>query len=185
MDVSQQIAVRLGTTCRNGHIQTADTVHFTSSGKYQCQACRRAQNRRYKNPRRTKEYSIWASMKGRCQNPKDKNYHHYGARGIKVCERWQKFENFIADMGPRPEGMSLDRYPDNNGNYEPGNCRWATWAQQHRNTRRTHFITHLGRTLCLSDWAALAGESSAGLSSKIRHHGEAKAMSRLKLQVSQ
>jgi hypothetical protein len=78
-------------------------------------------------------------MKRRCLRPKAKDYKYYGALGISVCERWMKFENFLADMGETPKGLTIDRYPDNCGNYEPGNCRWATWAQQYANRRPRSF----------------------------------------------
>src|SRR5256885_7280327 len=80
-------------------------------------------------------YSIWRRMINRCHNPKADNFRFYGAKGISVCDRWRySLENFVHDMGPQPDGMTLDRFPDKKGNYEPGNVRWATWKQQARNT---------------------------------------------------
>ncbi len=85
----------------------------------------------------TREYVSWRAMITRCTNPANHKYATYGAVGITVCDRWRdSFESFLADMGPRPAGTSLDRFPDNRGNYEPGNCRWGTPKQQSRNQHR-------------------------------------------------
>ena len=105
---------------------------------------------------RSKTYKIWSGMKQRCLCVSNANFSRYGGRGITVCERWLVFENFIADMGEKPAGMSLDRI-DNDGNYEPGNCRWATIKTQARNMRSNVRWTHNGECLTIAEWAERAG----------------------------
>lgn len=102
---------------------------------------------------------IWHGLRARCNNPNDPAYPRYGKRGIKVCERWAVFENFLADMGERPsKAHSIDR-KDNDGDYEPSNCRWATRKEQARNRRTNRLITYAGRTQTIFDWAEEKGLS--------------------------
>lgn len=107
-------------------------------------------------------YSSWTSMKTRCTNEKNKNYFSYGGRGITFCERWASFDNFLADMGERPEGMTLDR-KDTNGNYEPSNCRWATSKEQMDNQRKTIYVACFGEKLTLADWSKRTGISKQSI----------------------
>lgn len=96
-------------------------------------------------------YKIWANMIQRCNNPDSTYYHRYGARGISVCDRWLKFENFYADMGENPKGFCLERI-DNDGDYCPGNCKWVSPKEQARNRETSVDITYQGRTQCVSAW---------------------------------
>ena len=89
----------------------------------------------------TPTYQSWEGLKQRCSNPKDKKWKYYGGRGISFCARWDKFENFLSDMGVKPEGLTIDRI-NNDGNYCPGNCQWATYKQQANNQRRPKHIVH-------------------------------------------
>jgi hypothetical protein len=92
-------------------------------------------------------------MHTRCRNENAANYRLYGARGISVCERWGQFEAFLSDMGPKPSARhQIDRI-DNSGNYEPGNCRWATPVEQANNTRANHLLTIDGQTMTIVEWA--------------------------------
>lgn len=114
------------------------------------------------------EYCIWSGMRSRCFCKTHKKFHFYGGRGVTVCERWNKFENFLKDMGPRPSKLhSLDRFPDKNGNYEPGNCRWATQKEQCRNTRRNRMVTIGSSTRCVSEWAEIVGRHPARIHCRI------------------
>lgn len=99
-------------------------------------------------------YNTWRGMKSRCRNPNSQGYHHYGGRGIKVCERWNNsFENFLEDMGPShiPD-YEIERV-DNDGDYEPGNCIWATRKIQNNNRRDNHILTYNGVSKTKSEWA--------------------------------
>ena len=124
--------------------------------------------RRHESP----EQAIWYGMIFRCYNEKYSRYKDYGGRGIRVCERWQGeegFKGFIEDMGPRPSPKhTIDRYPDNNGNYEPTNCRWALPKQQSRNMRSNVFYEFSGESLTLAEWAERYGVNRSALRSRIR-----------------
>lgn len=118
----------------------------------------------------TPEYRVWQNMLNRCRNPSHPEYPNYGGRGITVCERWRNsFENFLADVGVRPSrAYELDRYPSNDGNYEPGNCRWATRQEQCRNTRSNRVITHNDESMCLVAWSERTGLSVAAIRGRLR-----------------
>lgn len=112
------------------------------------------------NLSRTPEYASWSCMISRCTNPKDVSWFRYGGAGIKVCERWlgeEGLKRFVADMGSRPSGTSLDRI-DNRGHYEPSNCRWATRRQQCRNRNSNRSITLNGATKSVVEWAEQYGQ---------------------------
>lgn len=117
----------------------------------------------------TRAYTIWQMMKQRCLNPKAFAFEKYGGRGIKVDPGWMDFAEFLKDMGnPPSQKHTLDRYPDRNGNYEPGNCRWATDKEQNRNSRNNVMLSLHGETKCLSEWIELLGLNSHMVRGRIR-----------------
>lgn len=120
--------------------------------------------------RNSTEYRIWKSIKDRCLNSNHVAYPRYGGRGITICEQWRtSFLAFLSDVGERPgKTHSLDRYPDKNGSYEPGNVRWATTHQQNRNRTDNVFLTFNNETLVLADWALRRGMKIKTLASRIR-----------------
>jgi hypothetical protein len=102
--------------------------------------------------KRPRIYTTWCDMRNRCNNPNNRSYHKYGGRGIRVCDRWNEFSRFAEDMGEPPAPhYQLERI-DNNGNYEPSNCRWATPKEQARNRRSSRLLTFQGRTQTLAAW---------------------------------
>lgn len=120
-----------------------------------------------KNGKQSPTYNCWASMINRCTNPSAANYPRYGGRGIAVCERWLGFDNFLADMGEKPVGRSIDRI-NTFGNYEPDNCRWATITEQQRNLRNNVMVTLLGRAQCMSAWAQELGMEVSTLAYRVK-----------------
>lgn len=114
---------------------------------------------------RSPEYRSWQMMLARCTNPRFHAYRRYGARGVSVCERWRSFENFFAHMGQRPSrAHSLDRYPNRDGNYEPGNCRWATAEEQQQNRNDNVFTPALVRLIRRSTRSASSLARELGIS---------------------
>lgn len=122
------------------------------------------------------EYQSWRAMRERCNNPNNSHYHIYGGAGITYSHEWDDFEIFLLDMGLRPSGSTLDRYPDRSGHYGPANCRWATPMEQSRNTSRTDLITWCGVTMCRKDWADKLGITTVALKFRIKNWGIEKAM---------
>lgn len=116
----------------------------------------------------SRAYKVWSSMKGRCENSMHASFKDYGARGIKVCERWQSFTAFYEDMGDPPAGMSIDRR-NNDGDYEPDNCRWASSVEQNNNRRANKPITINGETKNLYAWLAEFGMDYSTYAYRVRH----------------
>ena len=147
--------------CDCGKKKSIQTTHLRSGATRSCghligEATRKRCTKHGCKPRggnrQDPTYSTWCGMWTRCTNPNQNTWVNYGARGIKVCDRWKDFRVFLADMGERPEGCTLDRI-DNDGDYCLENCQWQTLARQSRNKRNTLSLTYAGRTQPLADWA--------------------------------
>lgn len=121
--------------CGNYHLATGGNIRRNTRS---CGCLPRPGNLTHghaRNRTKTPEYQTWRGMHARCTDPKNSHYKYYGARGVKVCKRWKSLQAFFKDMGPRPKGKTLDRWPDPRGDYKPSNCRWATARQQLLNGR--------------------------------------------------
>lgn len=126
----------------------------------------------------TKTYRAWGDMRRRCSNPKNPYYYRYGERGIKVCERWQEFENFLVDMGEAPVGAYLDR-KDNNGNYTPENCRWANARESMQNTSQVRNYTFLGQSCCAAEWARRLGMNENTIRTRLARWDVRRALTKI------
>lgn len=146
----------MGSLLRRGEVKSCGCLKGSSP----------AYNRTH-NMSDTPLFRVWATMRNRCKNPKVKGYESYGGRGIKVCERWESFENFMADMGPRPsEAHSIDRI-NVDGDYEPRNCRWATITDQMSNKRNSRFLSANGETHTMAEWARRLGCNPAAILARL------------------
>ena len=178
-------ASRRHETCRCdcGRIRRVDRYCLLTGETRSCNCLRTEMHRqrllthgetRRNQPRRIPvEHETWSKIKSRCFNVNNRQFHAYGGRGITMCERWRtSYVAFLADMGRRPPGCtSIDRYPDNNGHYEPGNCRWATQTQQANNTRTNIVVSVNGIDMTLAECARLHGMNASNLRSRYhRHH---------------
>jgi hypothetical protein len=152
------------------NIRGHDLVHQQAKS---CGCLRRKGKHRHTAGRKhSAEYTTWGGMIKRCTNPKAKSYERYGGRGISVCQRWRdSFVDFYEDVGPKPSNEhSLERI-DNNKNYEPENCRWATGSEQARNTRRNHTLTLSGVTRTLVEWSEITGLKSSTIRMRVSRYG--------------
>lgn len=150
--------------CECGEERPVEGVHLRRGSSQSC-GCKQADEARVRasvNSYRhgqceTPAYIAWAAMIQRCENPKCRGYKNYGGRGIRVCQEWHKFEPFFTHMGPRPSGSHSIERIDVDGNYDPGNVRWALYREQQRNKRTNHRLTHDGVTQSIADWAEQRG----------------------------
>ena len=153
--------------CECGTKKTVMAGNLTRRISESCGCLSRERNTKH-GMTNTRLHRVWRSLRERCNNPRSRDYPKYGGRGIKVCNRWNDFENFAADMGERPsDRLSIDRI-NNHGHYEPGNCRWATTKQQLRNTRQNRLLTFCGETRPLIEWSEITGVAVERLRSRIK-----------------
>lgn len=160
--------------CDCGRDYLCPSTRFSRGKAQQCPECSVAARTIHGHARnqtvKSKTWSSWASMKQRCSNSNSNRFERYGGRGITYCERWEKFANFLEDMGLRPTGTTLDRI-DNNRGYEPGNCRWATPKQQSENCERTKWVHVDGKRINLLDASKLLGKSWTSLFYALSQNG--------------
>lgn len=157
--------------CDCGMVFVANGYYARCGKIINCPECAKARSRSASVTHgltETPEYRLWTDIQSRCHNPRSTAYANYGGRGIVVCDRWrQSFEAFFADMGKRPPGLTIER-ENTNGNYEPGNCRWATPLEQANNKRNNIRICLDGVTKTLMQWSREFGVSSHAVRFRLR-----------------
>lgn len=153
--------------CDCGKLTKVFTGHLTDGTTKSCGCLRKEFYKGKVWKSRTPEYLVWRSMLQRCGNPNHRAFQRYGGRGISVCERWRKFDNFISDMGHRPSPLHMLERTKNDEGYFPENCYWATAIEQNRNKSDNRFLTHNGVTRTMSQWAEIIGMSPSGFRNRI------------------
>lgn len=147
--------LRLNCVCDCGNFKNVSRSHLLYGDVASC-GCWRNEFKKIHGLSKSQTYRTWEGIIGRCENENNDRFKDYGGRGITVCEAWKNFEAFYADMGERPKGTSIDRI-NNNGNYEPKNCRWASSKEQSRNSRKNRMIEFDNKIKCLAEWSELLG----------------------------
>lgn len=154
--------------CDCGAVKTVKVCGINEKWPRSC-GCRRyvdAAATMSKPLRKSATHVSWASMMSRCSNPKQESSKYYLGKGVKVCERWESFDNFLADMGERPAGTTLDRI-NSRGDYEPSNCRWATHVEQQNNRGNNRWLSLNGETKTLAQWSRHVGLKSHVISKRL------------------
>jgi hypothetical protein len=169
--VSHKVRVR----CACGEVRSVYERSLRSGVTKSCGCLQRDKAREGKHALKhgfssTSTYHTWNAMIGRCLKPTHRAFKHYGGRGIRVCDRWKTFLNFLADMGERPKGLTLDRV-DNDGHYQPENCRWTTQFVQCSNQRKTRLVVVDGEDVCLREAARRVGVSHSAISERAKRKG--------------
>lgn len=159
--------------CDCGNEVQVDPNSLRSGASSSC-GCARVIHGHSRSGEASPTYNTWAMILSRCGNPKNDRYQRYGGRGISVCDRWHDFSSFLADMGERPAGTSIDR-KDNDGNYEPGNCRWATDIEQTRNRSVSILVQLDGEIVTLKERCRATGENYQAARRKHKRSAEAAA----------
>ena len=158
------------TKCDCGNDKVVPTKQLLRSQTQSC-GCLMIDRTKEANTRHGKKgsrvYRIWNGMLNRCRNAKTKEFHRYGGRGIKVCERWASFENFYHDMGDPPDGLTIERN-DNDGNYEPDNCRWASVGEQAMNKSSNVFVELDGKRMTAAQCDRILGRHNGTTARRIR-----------------